>query len=260
MPGVDRLGSFLTKKGVLPVQFGGGDIDFPEDEKFSKKFVLQGKEQDLRPLFDVDLRQHLLRFAGTLVEIEGNRDTLLFTTGLPVLPKAAREVIRQATDLFPLFSQRTASGKVGTGGYGLSHNLDSPKKESVETKVKERIPLKDFHERAGIEDKGRESSITFKGLLLLMGAILAFVGGVIIFAEIQNTLAGRTDPLSNTFIIGLVFLIIGLGSVLQVTVGPALKRRSIKRIKRQLEDMKVMESSADNRKGGKGDKGGGSSF
>ncbi len=113
LPGVDKLGSFLTKKGVLPLQIGEqlgfGDIDFPEDEKFSRKFVLQGEEEDLRALFDVDLRQYLLRFAGTPVEIEGNRDTLLFTTGIPVLPKAAREVIRQATDLFSLFPQRTAS-------------------------------------------------------------------------------------------------------------------------------------------------------
>jgi hypothetical protein len=255
MPGVDRVGSFLTKKGVLPVEFGGGDIDFPEDEKFSQTFVLQGKEQDLRPLFDVDLRQHLLRFAETLVEIEGNRDTLLFTTGLPVLPRAAREVIHQATDLFALFSQRTASWKVRTGGYVLSHNLDSPKKESVETKVEERIPLMDFRERAGTEDKGRESSITLKGILLLMGAILAFVGGGIIFAEIQNTLAGWNDPLSSTVIIGLVFLIIGLGIVLQVTIGPALKRLKRRSINRQLEDMKVIGGSAGKRKAGERERG-----
>ena len=87
------------------------------------------------------------------------------------------------------------------------------------------------------------------GALMLISGLVSIImtGGELVISTILLTA-------------GLVFLITGLGSVLQVTVGTALKRRSIKRIKRQLEDMKVMESSADNRKDGKGDKGGGSSF
>ena len=107
LPDFDRLQTFLARKGILP---RSRDIDFPEDEKFSKKFYLEGEEEaKIRLLFDLDLRQYLLRFARTLVRIEGNRDTLLFTTGEPVLPKAAREVIQQGTDLLTLFSERTTS-------------------------------------------------------------------------------------------------------------------------------------------------------
>jgi hypothetical protein len=119
-----------------------------------------------------------------------------------------------------------------------------PKEEGFETEVEERIPLKDVPEGVETEGKGRESSIVLKGILLLMGAILAVVGGVIIFTEIQNTLSGQTDPLSNTFVIGLVFLIIGLGIVLQVIVSPALKRLKRGSVKRELEDMKVIEGFA----------------
>jgi hypothetical protein len=109
IPGADRLETFLERKGILP---RSRDIDFPEDEKFSKKFFLEGEEEaKIRLLFDLDLRQYLLRFARTLVTIEGNRDTLLFSNGEPVLPKAAREVIQQGTDLLTLFSERTASWK-----------------------------------------------------------------------------------------------------------------------------------------------------
>jgi hypothetical protein len=222
MPGVDKLESFLTKKGLLP---GSHDINFPEDEKFSKNFFLQGQEEaKIRLLFDHDLRYYLLRFAGTLVKIEGNRDTLLFTTGEPVLPKAAREVIQQTTDLFTLFSQRTVSLKEDLSG----------------TKAKDGSFKKDLSERTGEAKKGRGSSITFKRIMFLIGSILVIVGGVIIFTEIEGALKGLTEPLSRRFIIGFLVLVIGLGIVLQITVGPTLKRRSIKR---QLKDMSDIEGS-----------------
>jgi hypothetical protein len=74
IPGVDKIESFLAKKGVWP---GSHDINFPEDEKFSKKFFLRGQEEaKIRLLFDYNLRHYLLRFARPLVTIEGNRDTL----------------------------------------------------------------------------------------------------------------------------------------------------------------------------------------
>jgi carbamoylphosphate synthase small subunit len=95
------------------MEFGGSEIDFPEDEKFTKKFVLQGKEEVVRPLFDVDLRQHLLPFGdiwhAPAREVEGNRDTLMLITTGPIDPKDARELIQQTTNLFTLLSQRTES-------------------------------------------------------------------------------------------------------------------------------------------------------
>ena len=105
--------------------------------------------------------------------------------------------------------------------------------------------MRDLPEKARTENKGGESSIALKGILFLIGAILAVVGSAIIFTEIQGTFAGLTDPLSSKFIIWILFLIIGLGFALQITVDPALKRRSIKR---QLEDMSVIESPIDNHK------------
>jgi len=44
-----------------------------------------------------------------LVSVEGNGDTLLFTTREHVLPNAAREVIQQATDLFAVLCQRATA-------------------------------------------------------------------------------------------------------------------------------------------------------
>jgi cell division septation protein DedD len=52
---------------------------------------------------------------------------------------------------------------------------------------------------------------------------------------------------------------VGLGIALQITVGPALKRREMKLIKRQLEDMSVIEGSVDNRKARERSREGGSS-
>ena len=116
--------------------------------------------------------------------------------------------------------------------------------------------MEDLPERIGAKKKGRESSVALKGIIFLIGAILAVVGGVIIYTEIQGTLAGRTDPLSSRFIIGLLFLIIGLGIALQITVDPALERR---RIKRRLELMSDIEDYFEKSKARKRGREGGSS-
>jgi uncharacterized membrane protein YidH (DUF202 family) len=114
--------------------------------------------------------------------------------------------------------------------------------------------MEDLSERTGAEKKGRESNIALKGIILVIGAILAVVGGVIMYTEIQNTLPGRTDLLSSKYIIGLLFLIVGLGIALQIMVGPALKRR---RIKRQLELTRDIEDYLDKSKSRKRRRGGG---
>lgn len=220
--GVDQIESFLAKKGIWP---GSADINFPEDAKFSKEFRLKGQEESkVRLLFDYNLRHYLLRFARTLVRIEGSRDTLLFTTGEPVLAEAARDVIRQTTDLFAFFSQRSVSRKEDISG----------------NQAKDGGPGKDLSERTGEAKKGRGGSAALKRIVFLIGSFLAIAGGVIVFTEIQAELKGLTEPLGRKFIMGLLVLIIGLGTVLQITVGPALNRRSIKR---QLKDMSEIEGS-----------------
>jgi hypothetical protein len=244
-PGLYALGSFIKKTGIEPGQSAEAEIDFPQDEQFSKKFVLKGKEEDLRPLFDAELRHHLLRFAGTLVEIEGNRDTLLFTTGIPVLPKDARGVIQQATELFTLFSQRTASGE---GYEEYAYSVKSPRENASRTKAGYGIPTEDVLQGTGPEKKGGASSIVVKSTLFFIGAILGVLGSVIILTEIQNTLAGGTQLLNNTFMIGLAFFVVGLGIVLKIALSPARKRHRAKLIKRELEDMSASEGSGDHNK------------
>jgi hypothetical protein len=101
-----------AKKKVLP-GFGESEIDFPEDENFAKSFVLRGKEEVVRPLFDVDLRQRLRPFGDVwhtpAREIEGNCDTLMLISSAPIEAKDARELIQATTNLFTLFAQRSES-------------------------------------------------------------------------------------------------------------------------------------------------------
>lgn len=106
VPWLSWLGRVLPQP--IAGELGSGDIDFPEDEEFSKRFVLQGRGEAVRTLFDARVRQHLMRFAGTLVSVEGRGDTLLFTPGHTVLPRVAREVIQQARDLLGLLARGDA--------------------------------------------------------------------------------------------------------------------------------------------------------
>jgi hypothetical protein len=123
VPGLDRLGSALVQKGILPPRLLGRsspvrEISFPEDDAFSKKFVLTGREDVVRPIFDWDLRQYLMRFAGTMTRLEGDQDTLLVAAPEPVLPKNARALIQQATEVFALLAQRSA----GASGQHTGHS------------------------------------------------------------------------------------------------------------------------------------------
>ena len=111
----EKLGQSSPKKRAVPesdpslVQYVGSEVDFPEDTKFNETFFLHGKEDELRPIFDVDLRQHLLPLGDiwhTPSTLEGYRDTLMLIAGAPIEAKAARELINRAMNLLPLFSRR----------------------------------------------------------------------------------------------------------------------------------------------------------
>ncbi len=116
IPGLDRLGPSLAKSGILRAShlvaaaFGGDGFAFPEDDEFGRRFVVTGDEAAVRPLFDEAVRRDLQRFAHTLVRIEADGNTLLYTTGVPLLAKAARETVHQVTDLLALFSRHAAAG------------------------------------------------------------------------------------------------------------------------------------------------------
>ena len=111
----EKLGRSSPKKIVIPqsdpspVQYVRSEVDFPEDAKFNETFVLHGKEGVLRPLFDVDLRQHLRPIGDiwhTPSTLEGYRDTLMLIAVAPTEQKDARELINRAMNLLPIFSRR----------------------------------------------------------------------------------------------------------------------------------------------------------
>ncbi len=113
---MEKVGGSSPKQIVIPVsdpstvQYVGSEVDFPEDTKFNETFVLNGKEGELRPLFDVDLRRHLLPLGDiwhTPSTLEGYRDTLMLIAGAPIEQQAARELINRAMNLLPLFSRRS---------------------------------------------------------------------------------------------------------------------------------------------------------
>ena len=108
--------------------------------------------------------------------------------------------------------------------------------------------MEDLLQRTGPEKNGRASSIVVKGILFLIGAILGVLGSVIIFTEMQSTLAGGIQSLNNTFMMGLAFFVVGLGIVLKISLSPALKWHRAKLIKRELEDMSASEGSGDRNK------------
>ena len=100
----------IPESDPSPVQYVGSEVNFPEDVKFNETFVLLGKEGELRPLFDIDLRQHLLPLGDiwhTPSTLEGYRDTLMLIAVAPTEAKAARELINRAMNLLPLFSRRS---------------------------------------------------------------------------------------------------------------------------------------------------------
>ncbi len=114
VPGIDRLGPLMAKhlkgegRDPLSLALGAHDIDFPEDAEFSKRVVVQGKDEEaIRPLFDVEVRQLILRSTQTLDTLEGEGDTLLLSPGRPALPSTARAVLEHATALLTMMSRRT---------------------------------------------------------------------------------------------------------------------------------------------------------
>jgi hypothetical protein len=89
-------------------KLGGQDIDYPEDAAFSKAFVLQGEDPEAtRRAFDAGVRTHLMRFAGTGIELEARGDTLLLHRGAVVKPEELRDLLQQAIETFTILRRGT---------------------------------------------------------------------------------------------------------------------------------------------------------
>ncbi len=77
--------AFLDSLGKL---FGGQDINFPSDQKFSSAFVLQGSnEAATRALFNDRVRAAFLRFADTTTQVAGQGRSLVIHQGLSLEPE-----------------------------------------------------------------------------------------------------------------------------------------------------------------------------
>jgi len=87
--------------------FGGQDINFPEDEKFSSAFVLQGKvEAETRYLFNPRVREAFLKFAGTNSQIEGQGNSLIVHKGVIVKPEELSLLLRDTFDVYNAIKAR----------------------------------------------------------------------------------------------------------------------------------------------------------
>lgn len=102
--------SFLRREvpvlDAIGQKLGGQDIDFPEDPDFSKAFVLQGENPEAtRHLFGAAVRMHLMRSAGTRIELEARGDALVLHRGVRAKPEELRDLLQLATETFRLLRQ-----------------------------------------------------------------------------------------------------------------------------------------------------------
>ena len=89
-----KLFDFLGKS------FGGQDIDFEEDEGFSKAFVLQGEDESAtRELFGPGVREALMAHNGSKMMLEGYGDTLVLHWGQRTDPSGLQDNLDLLMDL-----------------------------------------------------------------------------------------------------------------------------------------------------------------
>ena len=93
---VRRENKFFDYLGKL---FGGQDINFNEDEKFSSAFVLQSKsEAETRNLFNH--RDAFGKFSGTNAQIEGQGDSLVVHKGTIAKPEELPNLLKDTFDVY----------------------------------------------------------------------------------------------------------------------------------------------------------------
>ncbi|MCL4205079.1 MAG: hypothetical protein KJ000_21570 [Pirellulaceae bacterium] len=88
---------FLDALGSL---FGGQDIDFADDDEFSRSFVLQGdSEPAIRELFDQDVRTWFCTNQRANLQFEARGNTLALHTGRLVPPEEAAQLLQFALEI-----------------------------------------------------------------------------------------------------------------------------------------------------------------
>lgn len=88
--------------------FGGQDINFNDDPRFSDAFVLQApSEAQTRALFNRDIREEFLKFAGSNVQVEGQGSQLVVHKGKNAKPEELPHILQQTFDLYNLLKSST---------------------------------------------------------------------------------------------------------------------------------------------------------
>ncbi|MBN1434185.1 hypothetical protein JW921_05450 [Candidatus Fermentibacterales bacterium] len=88
--------SLRREMGVLDwlgEKLGAQDIDFPEDEEFSKSFVLKGEEHATRSRFGADLRAYLIQNRRSFSTLEGAGSALLLARGRTLKAESYHEFV-----------------------------------------------------------------------------------------------------------------------------------------------------------------------
>lgn len=98
--------SLRHERGILDAigsSLGMQDIDFPEDQVFSKMFVLKGNETGARECFHSDVRSFLAGAKGRFSTIEGRQNALLVNFGRRIDPERYGEYAGFGMELFTRF-------------------------------------------------------------------------------------------------------------------------------------------------------------
>jgi len=101
---VRRESKFFDYLGKL---FGGQDINFPEDDRFSSAFVLQSKaEAETRHLFNDRVREAFLKFTGTNSQIEGQGNSIILHKGTIAKPEELSLLLKDTFDVYNAIKAR----------------------------------------------------------------------------------------------------------------------------------------------------------
>jgi hypothetical protein len=96
--------SFFDAIGAM---LGGQDINFADDETFSRAYVLQGEDEEaIRKLFDTEVRAWFVERSQRHLQFEARGGTLVFHTGRRRKPDEAKQLMGEALDIMNLLAKQ----------------------------------------------------------------------------------------------------------------------------------------------------------
>ena len=96
----------ITFFDAIGAMLGGQDIDFAEDNAFSRAYVLQGDdEESIRSLFNSEVRAWFVDRSDRRIQFEARGNTLVFHTGRRRKPDEARQLMQEALEIMSLLAK-----------------------------------------------------------------------------------------------------------------------------------------------------------